>query len=337
MIVVMQPDATDEQKKRVLGRIESLGLSTHPIHGTNLDVIAAIGDRREVFVEVLEALPGVDRVLKILSPYKLASLETHKEKSVIPLGRGSVGGRTIALIAGPCTVESRAQILEAAKMASDAGAVALRGGAFKPRTSPYDFQGLMEEGLEYLAEAREKTGLAVVTEVMSENAVELVGKYADVFQIGARNMQNFHLLQAVGCTQKPVLLKRGASATLKEFLLAAEYIISQGNDQVILCERGIRTFEEYTRNTLPLAIVPELHKLTHLPVMVDPSHGTGRRHLVGPMSRAAVAVGCDGLLIEMHPAPDEALVDGAQSLSGEELATLVKELTAVARAIGRDL
>jgi 3-deoxy-7-phosphoheptulonate synthase len=273
----------------------------------------------------------------ILAPYKLASTEVKPEPSIIKVGEASMGGKRIGVIAGPCTVESRQQTLEIARAVKEAGAIALRGGAFKPRTSPYSFQGLMEEGLEFLALTREETGLAIVSEVLSPEHVKLVDKYVDVFQIGTRNMTNFLLLKAVGETRKPVLLKRGMSATMEEFLLAGEYILSQGNPNVILCERGIRTFETHTRFTLALSIVPSLKEVTHLPVIVDPSHGTGKRSLVAPMSKAAIAAGADGLLIEVHPEPDRAWVDGQQTLTLEEFARLMKELRPVARAVGREL
>jgi 3-deoxy-7-phosphoheptulonate synthase len=283
-------------------------------------------------------MPGVDRVVPILSPYKQASREGRPGKSVVPLGNGtSVGGKFIPVIAGPCSVESREQIVELAHLMKSAGATGLRGGAFKPRTNPYSFQGMGEEGLKHLARAREETGLAIVTEVMSIDQVDLVCEYADVLQIGARNMQNFNLLSRVGETQKTVLLKRGMSATLEEFLLAAEYILARGNQNVILCERGIRTFEDYVRNTLPLAIVPALNKLTHLPVVVDPSHGTGKADLVEPMCRAAVAAGADGLILETHANPAKALTDGAQSLTPAAFAAMMKSTARIAAAVDRTM
>ena len=274
----------------------------------------------------------------ILAPYKMASREGRQERSIVPLGGrlgGSIGGRRIAIVAGPCSVESRSQTLEIAHAVAEAGAVGLRGGAFKPRTNPYSFQGHGEEGLRLLAQAREETGLAIVTEVMSQEQVSMVAEFADVLQIGARNMQNFSLLSRVGSQPKPVLLKRGMSATLEEFLLAAEYVLARGNTQVILCERGIRTFEDYVRNTLPLAVVPELHRVSHLPVMVDPSHGTGKSYLIESMSKAAVAAGADGLMIEVHTDPHEAMTDGAQSITPERFADLVASTRRIAAAVDR--
>ena len=338
MIVVMKPEATKEQIEHMIKRIEEIGLKSVPIYGTLRTVIAAVGDKRETAKEVLESAPGVERVVPILAPYKIASREVKHEKSEIRIdGSGTLGGRKVGVIAGPCTVESRQQTLEIAEAMKEAGAVALRGGAFKPRTSPYAFQGLREEGLQYLAEARERTGLAIVTEVLASQHVPLVATYADVLQVGARNMQNYVLLEAVGRVDKPVLLKRGPSATIDELLLAAEYILRQGNPNVILCERGIRTFEQHTRYTLSLASVPALAELTHLPIIVDPSHGTGKASLIEPMSLAAIACGADGLIVEVHPDPENALVDGAQSLTPAQFAAMMAKCRAVAQAIGRDL
>ena len=337
MIVVMQPNATDAQVEHLMDRVRALGLQPRLIQGTERRVVACVGDERLMAPEQLAVAPGVERVMPVLARYKIASRETKAEPTVIPLGRGSVGGRQIALIAGPCAVEDRGLLLETAHAVREAGAVALRGGAFKPRTDPYSFQGLAEEGLAYLAEAREATGLAVVTEVMAPEQVPLVAHYADVLQVGTRNMQNFMLLAAAGESDRPVLLKRGMSATLEEFLLAAEYILSRGNTRVILCERGIRTFEQATRATFPVASIPALKGMTHLPVIADPSHATGRADLVEPVSRAAVAAGADGLLIEVHPRPEEALVDGPQSITPEALARLVERCRKVAEAVGRTL
>jgi 3-deoxy-7-phosphoheptulonate synthase len=275
--------------------------------------------------------------MPVLAPYKMASIETTRERTEVAVGGFRFGGSRIGLIGGPCTVESRSQILEVAHAVKEAGAAALRGGAFKPRTNPYSFQGLAEEGLEYLAEARDATGLAVVTEVMSPEQVPLVSRYADVLQIGARNMQNYDLLRCAGRQTKPVLLKRGLAATVEEWLLAAEYILSQGNGQVMLCERGVRTFEEHTRFTLSLSVVPHLKRLTHLPVLVDPSHGTGRRELVAPMALAAVACGADGLLVEVHSDPESAMLDGSQSVTTEEFAQMVSACRKVAEAVGREV
>jgi len=337
MIVVMESGATDAQVEHVVERVRAMGLAPHLIRGTERTVVACIGDERFKAPEQLAVAPAVEKVLPVLVPYKIASREAKPEPTVVPLGQGSVGGTAVGLIAGPCAVEDRKQLLETAEAVCEAGAIALRGGAFKPRTGPYSFQGLGEEALEYLAEAREATGLAVVTEVMAPAHVPLVARYADVLQIGTRNMQNFMLLAAVGESDRPVLLKRGMSATLEEFLLAAEYVLASGNKQVILCERGIRTFERATRATFPAAAIPALKAMTHLPVIADPSHATGRADLVEPVSRAAVAAGADGLLIEVHPDPETALVDGAQSITPEALGRLVASCRKVAEAVGRTL
>ena len=337
MIVVMKPEATKEQVQHAIERVEELGMKAILLEGTNRNVIAAIGDKRGTAQEALSAIPGAERAVPILAPYKVASLEAKRERSQVELCSGTIGGTKVAIIAGPCSVESRQQIIEIAHAVKEAGAMGLRGGAFKPRTNPYSFQGLGEEGLQYLAEAREETGLAVVTEAVSSDQVPLVAQYSDVVQIGTRNMQNFHLLRAAGESGKPVLLKRGFAATLEEWLLAAEYILSQGNSQVLMCERGIRTFEDHTRNTLTLSAVPSLNERSHLPVVVDPSQGTGMTSLVRPMSRAAVAVGADALLIEVHPDPEHALTDGAQSIDVKEFQELMREIKPIAQAIGRDV
>lgn len=334
MIVVMKRGASQEAVQRMVERVEALGLKAHVIVGAERTVIAAIGTKRNGERETLESYEEVDRVVPILAPYKVASRETKLEPTVIRVRDLVVGGGHVGVIAGPCSVESEEQILTAAQQVKAAGAAGLRGGAFKPRTSPYAFQGLKEEGLRLLAAARDATGLAVVTEVMTPQHVEMVARYADVLQIGARNMQNYHLLQAVGETRRPVLLKRGPSATMEEFLLAAEYILDQGNQQVMLCERGIRTFETHTRFTLPLASVPYLHERTHLPVIVDPSHGTGIASLVGSMCAASVACGADGLIVEVHPDPHKALSDGAQSLTPEAFAAAMEQCRHVAAAVG---
>ncbi len=310
MVVVMKAGASQEQVDHVVGLVREMGLREHVIVGTERTVVACIGDDRQKDRTKFETIDGVDRVVPILAAYKMASREVQKERTTIPVNGMRLGGNRVGVIAGPCSVESRSQLLEIAHGVKEAGAAGLRGGAFKPRTNPYAFQGLAEEGLEYLAEAREQTGLAIVTEVMSIEQVDLVARYADVLQIGTRNMQNYNLLSRVGEQSKPVMLKRGMSSTLEEFLLAAEYIMSRGNVQVMLCERGIRTFEDYVRNTLPLAIVPELHRVSHLPVVVDPSHGTGKSYLVDAMCRAAVAAGADGLIIEVHSDPEHAMTDG---------------------------
>lgn len=334
MIVVMKPLASQEMIKRITRRIEELGMKPHVIVGVERTVIAAAGPERNGVQAELEACDEVEKVVPILAPYKLASREGRPEPTVITVGSLTLGGGTIGVIAGPCSVESEEQILTVAKQVKEAGATALRGGAFKPRTSPYAFQGMKEAGLELLAAARDATGLAVVTEVMTPHHVELVAKYADVLQIGARNMQNYHLLQAVGETRKPVLLKRGPSATIEEFLLAAEYILDQGNQNVMLCERGIRTFETHTRFTLPLATVPYLREKTHLPIIVDPSHGTGIASLVPSMSAASVAAGTDGLIIEVHPNPSKAVSDGSQTLTPAAFASTMELCRKVAGALG---
>jgi len=337
MIVVMKKGATQEQVRHTADLVESLGLKAHIIVGTEQTVIAAIGEKREQMRESLESSPGVASVVPILAPYKVASREVKPEPTVVQVRDLTVGGGHVGVIAGPCSVESEEQILATARAVKAAGATGLRGGAFKPRTSPYSFQGLKEQGLRLLAAAREETGLAIVTEVIASEDVALVSSYADVLQIGARNMQNYRLLEAVGRTRRPVLLKRGPSATLEELLLAAEYILNEGNPQVILCERGIRTFETHTRFTLPLATVVYLHQKTHLPVMVDPSHGTGHTYLVAEMSAASVAAGADGLILEVHPDPERALSDGYQSLNFAQFADTLDRCRKVAAAIGKTL
>lgn len=337
MIVVMKANATEEMVQRMAARIEALGLKAHVIKGTERTVIAAIGEKRNGEQETLASCEEVEKVVPILAPYKIASREAKPESTTIRIRDLVIGDGNVGVIAGPCSVESEEQIMQSAVAVKQAGARGLRGGAFKPRTSPYAFQGLKELGLQFLAAAREETGLAVVTEVMTPNDVDLVNRYADVLQIGARNMQNYHLLQAVGETRSPVILKRGPSATIDEFLLAAEYILDQGNTQVILCERGIRTFETHTRFTLPLATVAYLHERTHLPVVIDPSHGTGIASLVPPMCTAAIAAGADGLLVEVHPDPPSALSDGAQSLTPDAFAASMLECKKVAEALGRNL
>nr|MBP8606499.1 3-deoxy-7-phosphoheptulonate synthase [Phycisphaerae bacterium] len=317
MIIVMKPGATKEQIQHVIALVNDYGLKEHPIYGTDRTVIACIGDKRAVNKDAIENAPMVEKIVPILSPYKMASLEVKKERTQIPIGPKGfpIGGPAVGIIAGPCSVEDRRQIMTTAQAVRQAGCIGLRGGAYKPRTSPYSFQGLGLEGLKILAEAREETGLAIVTEVIGLEQLEPVAQYSDVLQIGARNMQHYPLLEAVGKVQKPVLLKRGMSASIDEFLLAAEYIINAGNPNVILCERGIRTFEEYVRNTLPLAIIPALRERTHLPVIVDPSHGTGHAYMVPPMCLAAIAAGADGLIVECHPDPEHAASDGAQSIT----------------------
>ncbi|MEX0587094.1 MAG: 3-deoxy-7-phosphoheptulonate synthase, partial [Pirellulales bacterium] len=313
---------------------EEMGLKAHVIEGTERTVIAAVGEKRNGEREKLESYEEVEKVVPILAPYKIASRELKQQPTCVEVGSLKVGGGHIGVIAGPCSVESEAQIMESARKVQAAGATALRGGAFKPRTSPYSFQGMKEEGLKLLAAARDATGLAIVTEVMAPDQVALVEKYADVLQIGARNMQNYNLLQAVGETRKPVLLKRGPAATMEEFLLAAEYILDQGNKDVMLCERGVRTFESHTRFTLPLASVPYLHQKTHLPIVIDPSHGTGIASLVPDMCAAAVACKCDGLIVEVHPDPHHAISDGAQSLTPDVFAETMQQCRKVAAALG---
>jgi 3-deoxy-7-phosphoheptulonate synthase len=337
MIIIMRPDANDEQINHVAEKLKKLGFGVHLSKGTERTVIGAIGDKTSIQLEALQMLPGVSEIVPIRKPYKLVSREFKLEDTIVKIGdKVAVGaGKPIVVIAGPCSVEGKEEILEVAREVKKAGAVALRGGAFKPRTSPYSFQGLGEEGLKYLQEAREKTGLPVVTEALDTRDVPLVAKYADVIQIGARNMQNFNLLREAGKTGKPVLLKRGAGATIEELLMSAEYILSEGNRQVILCERGIRTLETYTRNTLDLSAVPVIKKLSHLPVIVDPSHGTGKWDLVPAMAKAAIAAGADGLIIEVHPHPDEALSDGPQSLKPDTFGQLMSELKLIAQAVGR--
>jgi 3-deoxy-7-phosphoheptulonate synthase len=337
VIVVMKKDAKPADIDHMVDRIQQLGLKPHIINGTERTVIAVVGDDRKTYKDSLESGPGVAEVLPILAPYKMASRELRAEPTIVKAGSLTVGGGVIGVIAGPCSVESEEQILASAKAVKAAGATALRGGAFKPRTSPYSFQGMKEDGLKLLATAREATGLAIVTEVVATEDVELVARYADVLQIGARNMQNYRLLEAVGKVDRPVLLKRGPSATIEELLLAAEYILDAGNPNVMLCERGIRTFENHTRFTLPLATVVYLHGKTHLPVVVDPSHGTGHTWLVPQMCAASVAAGADGLIIEVHPDPERALSDGGQSLNCEQFADTMRMCRKVAEALGKTL
>jgi 3-deoxy-7-phosphoheptulonate synthase len=337
MIIVMQAGTAQADLDRVVSRVEALRLRPHVIVGTERTVVAVVGDERDAQGAGFETLPGVASVLPILAPYKVASREVQSEPTIVKAGPLVVGGKSIGVIAGPCSVESREQIVETARAVKAAGATGLRGGAFKPRTSPYSFQGMKEKGLELLAEARAETGLAVVTEVVAPEDVPLVAQYADVLQVGARNMQNYRLLEAVGRVQTPVLLKRGPAASVEELLLAAEYILDAGNRQVMLCERGIRTFETHTRFTLPLATVPWLHARTHLPVVVDPSHGTGHANLVESMAAASVAAGADGLIIEVHPDPKCASSDGAQTLDFAAFERTMQICRRVAEAVGRTL
>jgi 3-deoxy-7-phosphoheptulonate synthase len=331
----MKPSATPQQVEAVIEKVKSVGLSVHLSQGVEATVIGAIGETHGIPTEQFEGLDGVDTVKRITQPFKLASRQFHPEDSVVPLDGFQVGGREIAIIAGPCSVESREQLLETAHAVREAGANALRGGVFKPRTSPYSFQGLGEKGLEYLAEARQQTGMPIVVEIMSQIQLEVMLKYVDVLQLGARSMQNFNLLRAVGESRTSVLLKRGLSATIEELLMSAEYVLSGGNKQVILCERGIRTFETATRNTTDINSIPVLKNLTHLPVLLDPSHSTGHADYVAAIARAAVAAGADGLIVEVHPDPARALSDGVQSLRPEKFADLVRQVRMIAEAVGR--
>jgi 3-deoxy-7-phosphoheptulonate synthase len=335
MMIIMKPNASSQQVERVIEQVKAAGLAVHLSQGVEATIIGAVGETHNLPTEMFEVLEGVEAVQRITQPYKMASRQFHPENSIFSLDGFTVGGEEIILIAGPCSVESRSQILMTAQAVKEAGASALRGGVFKPRSSPYSFQGLGEAGLEYLAEARQKTGLPIVAEIMSEVQLDVMVKYVDVLQVGARNMQNFTLLRAIGETHKPVLLKRGLSATLEELLMSAEYILSGGNSQVILCERGIRTFETTTRNTTDINAIPVLKALTHLPVVLDPSHSTGHTEYVGAVACAAIAAGADGLIVEVHPDPAQALSDGKQSLTPEAFAKLVRRVKSVAEAVGR--
>jgi len=335
----MKKSATSEQIEHVKQLIESFGYKVHKSKGTERVIFGAIGDERgKEKLTCLEAQPGVEKVIPILSPYKLASRETQEDPTIVDLGMGvTVGGKRLLIIAGPCAVESREQILDVASAIQDSGAHMLRGGAFKPRTSPYAFQGLKQDGLVLLGMAKEQYSLPVITEIMDIKSLEVISDYADCLQVGARNIQNFQLLKELGRIRKPVLLKRGLSTTIEEFLMSAEYVLSGGNSQVILCERGIRTFETATRNTLDISAVPVLKEKTHLPVIVDPSHGTGHARYVAPMALAAIAAGADGLMIEVHPKPEEALSDGPQSLRPAEFKAMMEGLRRVANAVGREI
>lgn len=335
MIVVMKPGASERQVKHVIELVEQLGLRSHVIVGTERTVVAALGEKRDGAKQALELGEGVEKVVPILAPYKMASVETKADPTCVTVRELRVGAGRLGVIAGPCSVESRQQIMDIAHAVKKAGGTGLRGGAFKPRTSPYSFQGMKEKGLELLAEARAATGLAIVTEIMASEHVKMVARYTDVMQIGARNMQNYPLLEAVGESGVPVLLKRGPAATMDEFLLAAEYILKTGNTNVMLCERGVRTFEDHTRFTLPLASVPYLHQTTHLPVVVDPSHGTGKASLVAPMAVAAVAAGADGIIVEVHPDPEKALSDGFQALTLDQFQQMMQQCRKVAEVCGK--
>ncbi|MBU1291246.1 3-deoxy-7-phosphoheptulonate synthase [bacterium] len=337
MIIVMNGKTDDADVEKVIHKLYEMGHKVHISRGERRIILGVIGDVENLASVPFYAFNGVEEIIRIVKPYKLASREFKDFDTIIKVKDVIIGGKEVIVMAGPCVIENEKQIFETARYVKASGAKILRGGAFKPRTSPYSFQGLGEEGLKLLAQAGEETGLAVVTEVMSVNQIELVGKYTDIFQVGARNMQNFVLLKELGKTKKPILLKRGLSATIEELLLSAEYILSQGNYEVILCERGIRTFENYTRNTLDLSAVPVLKRLSHLPIIVDPSHATGRWRLVSPMAKAAIAVGADGLLIEVHPDPRSSLSDGAQTLRLDTFTQLMKELSPIAQAVGREL
>lgn len=337
MVIVMKHHASAEEIGRVVSHIEDMGFKAHLSPGEERTIIGVIGDERGLDPENFSMLDGVERCMRILHPFKLASRDFHPEDSVVRINGISVGGKTVAVIAGPCSIESRDQLMESVHAVKEGGAKLLRAGAYKPRTSPYAFQGLGVKGLELLREAKEKYGLPTVTEVMSPVDVPLVAEYADVLQIGARNMQNYALLNAVGETQTPVLLKRGLSSTIEELLMAAEYILSHGNHRVMLCERGIRTFETATRNTFDINAIPVLKQLTHLPVIADPSHGTGKWDLVTPVARGAVAAGADGLIVEVHPNPSKAMSDGGQSLKPEKFADMMKQVRVIATAVGRDM
>lgn len=337
MIVVMKVGSSQKEVAEVMARIEQAGLKGHPSLGEERTIVGVVGQIFPGLQDMLERLSGVEEVILVSKPYKLSSREFHPRDTVVKVGDITIGGDALVVMAGPCAVETEKQVLDTARAVKAAGASVLRGGAFKPSTSPYNFRGLGEEGLKILSMAREETGLPFITEVIAPGDVELVARYSDILQIGTRNMQNFPLLEEVGRSKKPVLLKRGLSATIQEWLLSAEYILSQGNEQLMLCERGIRTFETYTRNTLDLSAIPVIEKLSHLPIIADPSHGTGKWYLVTPMALAAVAAGADGLLIEVHPNPDYALKDGAQSLTFENFVRLMSLMRAVAAAVGRKL
>ncbi|MEE9591270.1 MAG: 3-deoxy-7-phosphoheptulonate synthase [Thermodesulfobacteriota bacterium] len=337
MIIVLKPDATQEQIDHIIDRIKDLGLAVHVSKGKEKTIIGAIGDESMLAEQPLEILPGVEKVMPILKPYKLVSREFKADDTIIDIEGIKIGGREVQVIAGPCSIENLEILQETASMVKAAGARFLRGGAFKPRTSPYAFQGLREEGLKYLLDTKKKVGLPVVTEVMDPRDLELICEYTDIIQIGARNMQNFRLLTEVGKTRKPVLLKRGISSTIKELLMSAEYIAAEGNDKIILCERGIRTFETATRSTLDISAVPVLKEESHLPVIVDPSHAAGRWDMVPPLAKAAIASGADGLLIEVHADPERALCDGVQSLKPAKFDELMKVLRKIAEAVGRTL
>jgi 3-deoxy-7-phosphoheptulonate synthase len=339
MLIVMKANATEEQVRGVCERVETLGFRAHSMPGAQRTAIGITGNETELDPGAFDEMEGVQEVIRVSKPYKLVSRELKEDTTVVRFANpdASIGGQEVAVMAGPCAIESRAQAFATAERVAGAGARFFRGGAYKPRTSPYSFQGLAEDGLKILAEIRDHFGLMIVTEAVDNESLELVEKYADMIQIGARNMQNFSLLKRAGRARKPVLLKRGMSATLEELLMAAEYIMSEGNYNVVLCERGVRTFADHTRNTLDLSLVPAVQRLSHLPIIVDPSHGTGKRNKVTPLSRAAVAVGADGLIIEVHPDPDRALSDGTQSLYPEQFDQLMAEVRQIASVLGRNV
>lgn len=337
MIVVMKPKATKENIGKVIARIEAAGLKTHLSKGEEVTIVGVIGDKSKIANLEMNMMEGVEKTVRITEKYKLVSRHFHPENTVVDVAGVKIGGKKIAVMAGPCSVESIDQLREAARAVKAGGAEFLRGGAFKPRTSPYDFQGLAEDGLKMLRQVADEEGLKVVTEIVDKDDIELVGEYADLYQVGARNMQNFQLLKALGKAVKPVMLKRGLSATISEWLNAAEYIMAGGNENVILCERGIRTYETFTRNTLDLSAVAAVKELSHLPIIVDPSHGTGRWEMVRPMARAAVAAGCDGLIIEVHPHPEVALSDGDQSLTPKNFNSVMNELGKITRVMDREI
>lgn len=337
MIIVLRPDVTEKQIKHIVEKVKKLGLKPMISRGVERTIIGVIGEEDILRVQPLEVFPGIEKVMPVLAPYKLVSREFKPEKTVVSVGGVKIGGKRIVIMAGPCSIESYEQLLKTARAVKKAGAAILRGGAFKPRTSPYAFQGLGEEGLKYLHQAGREVGMAVVTELMDIRDLDAVERYSDMIQIGARNMQNFNLLKEVGLSKKPILLKRGMMSTIREWLMSAEYILSNGNFNVVLCERGIRTFEEATRFTLDVSSIPVVKNLSHLPVIADPSHATGRWGLVPPVAKAAVAAGCDGLLIEVHTSPEDALSDGVQSLIPARFSAMVQEIRKVAKAVGRDV
>jgi len=336
MVVVMTENATEENTQLVISKLTELSFDVHRSTGVNQTVLGAVGDKRGLDTRMIEMLPDVYKVVQVTEPYKLASRTFRPQNTIIKVKGVEIGGKTLVMMAGPCSIEGRDEIKQTAEIVKKSGASILRGGAYKPRTSPYSFQGMGEEGLKFMAEAARENDMVCVSEVMESGQIPILVEYVDILQVGARNMQNFSLLRDLGKIRKPVLLKRGMSATIEELLMAAEYLMAGGNFEVILCERGIRTFEKYTRNTLDISAIPVVKKLSHLPIIADPSHATGRRDKVGPMARAAIAAGTDGLLVEVHQNPDQALSDGAQSLYPEQFERLMQELKIIARAVGKD-